>query len=98
MQNLDDTIADVPTEAVNPLDSVPIEVTVSVGKARPLVRELLRLDRGTGLALDKKVDDPVEIYVGDQLIGVGTLEVVEGDEDRGLAVRISSVAGLSELK
>ena len=52
----------------SPFGQVPIEVTISVGKARPLVRDLLRLSRDAVLALDRRVDDPVELYVGDRLI------------------------------
>ena len=47
----------------NPFGQVPIEVTISVGKARPLVRDLLRLSRDAVLTLDRRVDDPVELYV-----------------------------------
>ncbi|MFZ5964339.1 FliM/FliN family flagellar motor switch protein [Thalassococcus sp. BH17M4-6] len=73
------------------LTSIPIEITVSVGRARPLVRDLLRLDEGSVLTLDKRVDDPVELYVGDRLIGIGALEVIEGDENGQLAVRMTEV-------
>ena len=34
----------------NPFSQVPIEVTISVGKARPLVKDLLRLRRDAVLA------------------------------------------------
>ena len=64
----------------NPFAQVPIEVTISVGKARPLVRDLLRLSRDAVLALDRRVDDPVELYVGDRLIARGELEELEGDQ------------------
>ena len=40
----------------NPFSQVPIEVTISVGKARPLVRDLLRLGRDAVLALDRRVE------------------------------------------
>lgn len=76
------------------LTSVPIEITVSVGRARPLVRDLLRLDEGSVLALDKRVDDPVELYVGDRLIAIGALEVVEGDGHGQLAVRLTEVVDI----
>ncbi|MFP1646715.1 FliM/FliN family flagellar motor switch protein, partial [Pontitalea aquivivens] len=38
----------------NPFTQVPIEITVSVGKARPMVRELLRMKRDSILPLDRK--------------------------------------------
>ncbi len=78
----------------NPFTQVPIEVTISVGKARPTVRELLRLKNDSILKLDKKVEDPVELYVGDKLIARGELEEVEGDEAGRLAVRLTEVADL----
>lgn len=77
-----------------PLTAVPIEITVSVGRARPLVRDLLKLGEGSVLSLDKRVDDPVELYVGDRLIGIGALEVVEGAENGQLAVRLTEVVDL----
>ena len=78
----------------NPFAQVPIEVTISVGKARPLVRDLLRLSRDAVLALDRRVDDPVELYVGDRLIARGELEELEGDQAGQLAVRVTEVANL----
>ena len=78
----------------NPFAQIPIEVTISVGKARPLVRDLLRLSRDAVLALDRRVDDPVELYVGDRLIARGELEELEGDQAGQLAVRLTEVANL----
>lgn len=92
-----DNAADTPTprtEAAAPLTSVPIEITISVGRARPLVRDLLRLDEGSVLTLDKRIDDPVELYVGDRLIAIGALEVVEGDDSGQLAVRLTEVVDI----
>jgi flagellar motor switch protein FliN/FliY len=62
-----------------PFGQIPIEITVSVGHARPLVRDLLRLDRNAVLPLDRRVDDPVELYIGDRLIARGHLEELDGD-------------------
>ncbi len=78
----------------NPFAQVPIEVTISVGKARPLVKDLLRLARDAILPLDRRVDDPVELYVGDRLIARGELQEMEGDQAGQLAVRLTEVANL----
>lgn len=85
---------DDPTADNNPFAQVPIEVTISVGKARPLVRDLLRLGRDAILPLDRRVDDPVELYVGDRLIARGELQEMEGDAAGQLAVRLTEVANL----
>jgi flagellar motor switch protein FliN/FliY len=83
-----------PGGAGAPFTTVPIEITVSVGRARPLVRELLQLAEGSVLALDKQLEDPVELYVGDRLIGIGVLEVLEGEGAGQLAVRLTEVVDL----
>ncbi|MDN5786669.1 FliM/FliN family flagellar motor switch protein [Pseudorhodobacter sp.] len=78
----------------NPFSQVPIEITISVGRARPLVRELLKLERDAVLTLDRCVDDPVELWVGDRLIARGELEEMEGENAGQLAVRLTEVANL----
>lgn len=74
---------------------VPVQITVSVGRARPKVADLLRLGRDALLALDRRVDDPVELYIGDRLIARGQLEELDGDQAGQLAVRLTEVADLS---
>lgn len=93
-----DTQTDAPRqpEAANPFSSVPIEITISVGKARPLIRDLLKLGKDAVLPLDKRVDDPVELYVGDRLIARGELEELDGDQKGQLAVRLTEVADFQD--
>lgn len=76
----------------SPFTRVPIEVRVSVGRARPTVRELLQLTRESVLLLDRRVEDPVELYVGDRLIARGQLEELGGEQSGQLAVRLTEVA------
>jgi flagellar motor switch protein FliN/FliY len=80
--------------AAPPFAEVPIEITISVGKARPLIRDLLRLERNAVLALDRRVEDPVELYVGDRLIARGELHELEGEQAGQLAVRLTEVVNL----
>lgn len=73
---------------------VPIEVLVSVGKARPLVSHLVGLRRDSVIVLDSLVEDPVEIYIGERLIARGELQ--ESDDGSGqLAVRLTEIEDLS---
>ncbi len=78
----------------NPLTQVPVEIVVSVGKARPRLADLLKVEHGSVLPLDTKVEDPVELYVGDRLIARGELQELEGDQAGQLAVRLTEVADL----
>lgn len=77
--------------AQNPFASVPIEILVSVGKARPLIRELANLGENAVLPLDTRVEDPVELYVGDRLVARGRLEELAGDQGGQLAVRLTDI-------
>ena len=70
---------------------VPIEITISVGMARPLIKDLLTLEEDAVLPLDRSLDDPVELYVGDKLIGRGQLEEVDGEGSGKLGVRIVEI-------
>ncbi|CAM4063064.1 FliM/FliN family flagellar motor switch protein [Palleronia rufa] len=93
-------MADVPQVAesqrasTNPLVHVPVEIVVSVGKARPKLADLLKMEQGAVLPLDSRVEDPVELYVGDRLIARGELEELEGDQSGLLAVRLTEVADM----
>ena len=72
---------------------VPVEMTISVGKAKPLISELLSLSQGAIIPLDSRIDDPVEVYIGEKLIARGELQEIEG-EDGKLGVRLTQVVDL----
>jgi len=73
------------------LMGVQIEVTVSVGKTRLPLSELVKLEKESVLQLDSKIEDSVDIYVGERLIARGELEEVDG-KDGHLGVRLIEVA------
>jgi flagellar motor switch protein FliN/FliY len=83
-------------DVAGPFSNVPIEITISVGKARPLIRDLMQMGANAVLALDKGIDDPVELYVGDRLIARGALEELEGGQKGQLAVRLIEVADIRD--
>ncbi|MBV1927596.1 MAG: FliM/FliN family flagellar motor C-terminal domain-containing protein [Rhodobacteraceae bacterium] len=84
----------VSTGQSNPFVSVPIEIVVSVGKARPLIRDLIEMGENAVLILDKRVEDPVDLFVGDRLIARGQLEEMNGENSGQLAVRLTEIANL----
>ncbi|MDW3223531.1 MAG: FliM/FliN family flagellar motor C-terminal domain-containing protein [Paracoccaceae bacterium] len=81
-------------DRANPFTSVPIELTVCVGKARPLIRDLISLGENAVLPLDRSVDDPVDLYVGDRLIARGVLEESEDEKNKQLVVRLTEIVDL----
>jgi flagellar motor switch protein FliN/FliY len=89
-----DTSSVATSETSNPFTSVPIEVIVSVGRAKPMIRDLVGLGPNAVLALDRKLDDPVELLVGDKVIARGSLEEM-GEEGSGrLCVRLTQIVDL----
>ena len=82
----------IATESAPIFEGVQIEITVVVGKAHPTIKELMNMRSNEVLVLDAQVDDDVEMYVGDRLIGRGQLEEITQGKDIGkLAVRFSQV-------
>lgn len=86
-------LASLATPRDKAIFGVPIEVTVSVGKARPMISEIVSLRRDSVLPLDSRVEDPVEVYVGAQLIARGELQELE-DEGGRLGVRLTEIMDL----
>jgi flagellar motor switch protein FliN len=76
-----------------PFNMVPIEVLVCVGTARPLLRDLHSLKNNTILTIDRKLDDPVDLYVGEHLIARGVLEEDQENPEK-LVVRLIDVIDL----
>lgn len=71
------------------LQAVPIEIRISVGRARPLLRDIMALTPEAVLPLDSRVEDPVALYVGDRIIAEGELVELEGERAGQLAVRVT---------
>ena len=91
--DLDETMEGI-SARMSAFMGVPIEVLVCVGKARPLVSDLVKLRRDSVISLDSRIDDPVEIYIGDRLIARGELQEME-DQEGQLGVRLTEVADLT---
>ncbi len=72
---------------------VPVLLTVSIGRQRISVSELLDLREESIVALTSRIDDPVELTVDNKLIAKGELiETEQGD----LAVKIIEIIDQTE--
>ncbi|SNZ21021.1 flagellar motor switch protein FliN [Cohaesibacter gelatinilyticus] len=56
---------------------VPVRVSAVLGRAQMPVNELLNLDVGNVLELDRKVGEAVDIYVNARLVARGEVVLVE---------------------
>ncbi len=56
---------------------VPVRISVVLGRAKVPVANLLKMDIGTVVELDRQVGEAVEIYVNDRLVARGEIVLVE---------------------
>jgi flagellar motor switch protein FliN/FliY len=69
------------------VSDVPVTVTVEMGSSRMLLREVLQLDAGSVVELDRESGELADVLVNGRLVARGDVTVVD---DR-LAVRIVEV-------
>ncbi len=56
---------------------VPVRISVVLGRTRIPVANLLKMDVGTVVELDRQVGEAVEIFVNDRLVARGEIVLVE---------------------
>lgn len=66
---------------------VPLRITVQLGQTRMRVRDVLALERGSVVELDRGVGEPADVLVNGRLVARADLTVV----DEKLAIRIVEV-------
>ena len=77
-----------PSKTLDLLLEVALPVSVSFGRTSLQIREILKLNTGSIVELDRLVTDPVEVIVNDCVIARGEVVVVDGN----YGVRISQLA------
>ncbi len=66
------------------LMDVPLKISVELGRTKLLVREVLDLQSGAVVELDRMAGDPVDVLVNDKLMARG--EVVVVDDKFGIRI------------
>jgi flagellar motor switch protein FliN/FliY len=56
---------------------VPVRISVILGRTRVPVANLLKMDVGTVVELDRQVGEAVEIFVNERLVARGEIVLVE---------------------
>ena len=67
-----------------PVFDVPVSISAVLGRASMSVAQLLQLNSGSVLELDRKVGEAIDIYVNNRLVARG--EVVIVDERLGVTM------------
>ncbi|MGC9110082.1 MAG: flagellar motor switch protein FliN [Caldimicrobium sp.] len=71
---------------------IPLEISVEIGRTKMLIKDLLKLNQGSVIELEKFAGEPVEIYVNGKLMARGEVVVVN---DR-FGVRITEIISAQE--
>ncbi|MBF0294042.1 MAG: flagellar motor switch protein FliN [Magnetococcales bacterium] len=74
------------------LMDVPLEISVRLGQVRMQIRDLLKLNKGSLIELEREADEPLEIHVNNRLLAYGEVVMIKDK----LGVRITDIVSLSE--
>ncbi len=66
----------------NVVMSIPVDVEIVLGSTRMSVSELMALRKGSTVALDRRIGEPVDIVVNGRKIARGEIVVLEDDPSR----------------
>jgi flagellar motor switch protein FliN/FliY len=83
---------DLEGRGIDLLLDIPLQVSVEVGRSKILVRELLQMQEGTLIELDKLAGEPLDLYVNERLIARGEAVVVNDK----FGLRLTDVVSPSE--
>lgn len=75
------------SEGLEAVHDVPVRVQAVLGRARMPIGELLQLGAGTVVELDRRVGEPVDIFVNDRLIARGEVVLI----DNALGVTLTEI-------
>ncbi|HZU80778.1 MAG TPA: flagellar motor switch protein FliN [Acidimicrobiales bacterium] len=81
-----------PARSLALLHGVEMSVTVELGRARLLMRDLLALRAGSIVELDRAAGSPVDVMVNGTLLARGEVVVVDDE----LGVRITEIVGTAD--
>ena len=81
-----------PDMSLDVILDVPVTLSLEVGRTRMPIRNLLQLNQGSVVELERAAGEPLDVYVNDTLIAQGEVVVVN---DR-FGVRLTDVVSPSE--
>jgi len=64
--------------ALESIYDVPVKMTAVLGKMKMNIADLMSLGAGAIIELDRRVGEPIDLYVNDRLIARGELVLVDG--------------------
>jgi flagellar motor switch protein FliN/FliY len=86
---MSDTTSLIGEDRVASVMDIPVTLTVVLGEKTLPLGKLYALGRGSIIELDRKVGEPIEIFVNDRLVARGEVQIT--DEGR-LAISMTEIA------
>lgn len=82
----------MPRGAANPnvIMNIPVDVQIVLGSTEMPVSELMALQKGSTVALDRRIGEPVDVVVNGRKIARGEITVLESDPSR-FGIRLTEI-------
>jgi flagellar motor switch protein FliN/FliY len=71
---IEEANSDIKLEAIY---DIPVQVSVVLGRTSMPISEILKLNRGAVIELDRNVGEPIDVYVNGKLVAKGEIIIVE---------------------
>jgi flagellar motor switch protein FliN/FliY len=76
--------------------NIPVEVQIVLGGAEMPVSELMALQKGSTVALNRRIGEPVDVVVNGRKIARGEITVLENDPSR-FGVKLTEIITAAKL-
>ena len=85
--------AEIPVDAHNTslIMNIPVDVQIVLGSAEMPVSELMALRKGSTVALNRRIGEPVDVVVNGRKIAKGEITVLENDPSR-FGIKLTEIA------
>lgn len=97
-QQLEPHNSSLHNENIDLIMDVPLDVSVELGRTQKMIKEILELNPGSIIELDKIAGEPVDILVNGKLIAKGEVVVIEDSFGVRITDILSPINRISYLK
>lgn len=98
IQTGDDALNKLKVQNLDFILDIPLQVSVELGRAKVVIKDLLQLGQGSVLELDKLAGEPLEVLVNGKLVARGEVVVVNEKFGIRLTDIISPLERIETLK
>ncbi|GLS31299.1 flagellar motor switch protein FliN/FliY [Mesorhizobium albiziae] len=82
--------ADASARNAGVIMNIPVDVQIVLGSAEMQVSELMALQKGSTVALNRRIGEPVDVVVNGRKIAKGEITVLENDASR-FGIRLTEI-------